>query len=117
MTYYGIFDNQAYALRNGFASTNYQNLIIAVSDAICNVTDNNDILNLIANHKLNESLAWDILDIHDFSLAEIPKDIYDRLKDNDQTAVVSTEPCYLYKDTGLSIHLLDRHLNLIDTIY
>ena len=117
MPHYGIFDNQANVLRKGFVSTNYQNLIVDVADTICDVTDNDTILNLIANHTLTESLAWDILDYHDFSLAEIPKNTYDHLKTYDQRAIVSTEPYYFYKDNASNIDLLDRHLNTIDTLY
>ena len=38
-TYYGIFDNQAYDLRNGFASTDYERLVTDIASDIVDITD------------------------------------------------------------------------------
>lgn len=48
-TYYGIFDNQAYDLRNSFASTDYERLVTDIASDIVDITDDDVILNLIAN--------------------------------------------------------------------
>ena len=73
-TYYGIFDNQAYDLRNGFASTDYERLVTNVATDIVDVTDDDYILNLVTNKQsIDLETAWNILEAHDFSLAKIPQ--------------------------------------------
>lgn len=115
-TYYGIFDNQAYDLRNGFASTNYKNLVIETAEQIATVTNDNYILNLVANKQtIDLKTAWDILDAHNFSLAKIPQYVYELLKTNDNTAVISTEKQYFWRGSLSTVQLLDKHLNTIKT--
>ena len=115
-TYYGIFDNQAYDLRNGFASTNYKNLVINVAKQIAHVTDNDYILNLVASKQtMDLETAWDILDTHGFSLAKIPQYIYELLKANDATTVTSTEKQYFWRGSLSTVQLLDKYLNTIET--
>ncbi len=115
-TYYGIFDNQAYDLRNGFASTDYKRLVTDVACDIVDVTDDDVILNLIANKQtIDLDTAWDILDIHDFSLAKIPQYVYELLKANNDAAVVSTENKYFWQGSLSNVELLDKHLNTIET--
>lgn len=114
--YYGIFDNQAYDLRNGFASTNYKNLVIETAKHIATVTDNDYILNLVANKQtMDLETAWNILDIHNFSLAKIPQYVYELLKTNDATTVISTEKQYFWRGSLSTVQLLDKHLNSIET--
>lgn len=115
-TYYGIFDNQAYDLRNGFASTNYERLVTDVASDIVDITDDAYILNLIANKQtIDLETAWDILNIHDFSLAKIPQYVYELLKASDDVAVVSTENKYFWQGSLSKVELLDKHLNTIET--
>jgi hypothetical protein len=115
-TYYGIFDNQAYDLRNGFTSTDYKILIIEIANHIAQVTDDDYILNLVANKQtIDLETAWDILDAHDFSLAKIPQYVYKLLKTSDEVAVVSTENKYFWQGSLSKVELLDKHLNIIET--
>lgn len=115
-TYYGIFDNQAYDLRNGFASTNYERLVTDVATDIADVTDDDVILNLIANKQtIDLETAWDILDAHDFNLAKVPQYVYELLKASDDAAVVSTEKQYFWRGSLSNVDLLDKHLNIIET--
>lgn len=115
-TYYGIFDNQAYDLRNGFASTDYKNLIIKTAEQIATVTNDNYILNLVANKQtMDLETAWDILNAHNFSLAKIPQYVYELLKTNNNTAVISTEKQYFWRGSLSTVQLLDKHLNTIET--
>lgn len=115
-TYYGIFDNQAYDLRNGFASTNYERLVTDVAIDIVDVTDDDYILNLVANKQaIDLKAAWDILDAHDFSLAKIPQYVYELLKASDDAAIVSTENKYFWRGSLSNVDLLDKHLNIIET--
>lgn len=115
-TYYGIFDNQAYDLRNGFASTNYEHLVTDVATDIVNVTDDDYILNLVANKQtIDLETAWDILDAHDFNLAKIPQYVYELLKTSDDAAIVSTEKQYFWRGSLSTVQLLDKHLNSIET--
>ena len=115
-TYYGIFDNQAYDLRNGFASTDYKNLIIKTAEQIATVTNNDYILNLVANKQtIDLETAWNILESHDFSLAKIPQYVYELLKASDDVAVVSTENNYFWQGSLSKVELLDKHLNIIET--
>lgn len=115
-TYYGIFDNQAYDLRNGFASTDYERLVTDVATDIVDVTDDDYILNLVANKQtIDLETAWDILDAHDFNLAKIPQYVYELLKASDDAAVVSTENNYFWQGSLSKVELLDKHLNTIET--
>lgn len=115
-TYYGIFDNQAYDLRNGFASTDYERLVTNVATDIVDVTDDDYILNLVANKQtIDLETAWDILDAHNFSLAKIPQYVYELLKTNDNAAIVSTEKQYFWRGSLSTVQLLDKHLNTIET--
>lgn len=115
-TYYGIFDNQAYDLRNGFASTSYERLVTNVATDIVNVTDDDYILNLVANKQpIDLETAWDILEAHDFSLTKIPQYVYELLKASDDAAVVSTENKYFWQGSLSKVELLDKHLNTIET--
>lgn len=115
-TYYGIFDNQAYDLRNGFTSTNYKILVIEIANQIAQVTDDDYILNLIANKQtMDLETAWDILEAHDFSLAKIPQYVYNALKSNGNVAVISTEKQYFWRGSLSTVKLLDKHLNTIET--
>lgn len=115
-TYYGIFDNQAYDLRNGFASTDYERLVTDVATDIVDVTDDDYILNLVANKQtIDLETAWDILDAHDFSLAKIPQYVYDALKSDGNVAVISTEKQYFWRGSLSNVQLLDKHLNTIET--
>lgn len=115
-TYYGIFDNQAYDLRNGFASTDYERLVTDVATDIVDVTDDDVILNLVANKQtIDLETAWDILNAHNFSLAKIPQYVYELLKTNDNTAVISTEKQYFWQGSLSKVDLLDKHLNTIET--
>lgn len=115
-TYYGIFDNQAYDLRNGFASTDYKSLVTDVAIDIADVTDDKYILNLIANKQtIDLETAWDILEAHDFNLAKIPQYVYELLKASDDAAVVSTENKYFWRGSLSNVDLLDKYLNIIET--
>lgn len=115
-TYYGIFDNQAYDLRNGFASTDYKRLVTDVACDIVDVTDDDVILNLVANKQaIDLKTAWDILDAHDFNLAKTPQYVYELLKASDDAAVVSTENKYFWRGSLSKVELLDKHLNIIET--
>lgn len=115
-TYYGIFDNQAYDLRNGFASTDYERLVTDVTTDIADVTDDDYILNLVANKQtIDLETAWDILDAHNFSLAKIPQYVYELLKASDNVAVISTENNYFWQGSLSNVKLLDKHLNTIET--
>ena len=115
-TYYGIFDNQAYDLRNGFASTDYERLVCDVAADIVNVTNDDYILNLVANKQtIDLEAAWDILDVHGFNLAKIPQYVYELLKASDAAAVVSTENNYFWQGSLSKVELLDKHLNTIET--
>ena len=115
-TYYGIFDNQAYDLRNGFTSTNYKILIIEIANHIAQVTDDDYILNLVANKQtMDLKTAWNILEAHDFSLAKIPQYVYDALKSDGNVAVISTEKQYFWRGSLSKVDLLDKHLNTIET--
>lgn len=115
-TYYGIFDNQAYDLRNGITSTDYKTLVIETAEQIATVTDDNYILNLVANKQtIDLETAWDILNAHNFSLAKIPQYVYELLKTNDNTAVISTEKQYFWQGSLSTVQLLDKHLNTIET--
>ena len=115
-TYYGIFDNQAYDLRNGFASIDYERLVTDVATDIVDVTDDNYILNLVANKQaIDLKTAWDILDAHDFNLAKIPQYVYELLKASNDVAVVSTESNYFWQGSLSNVELLDKHLNIIET--
>lgn len=115
-TYYGIFDNQAYDLRNGFASTDYERLVTDVAIDIVDVTDDDYILNLITNKQtIDLETAWDILDAHDFSLAKIPQYVYELLKASNDAAVVSTESNYFWQGSLSNVELLGKHLNTIET--
>lgn len=116
ITYYGIFDNQAYNLRNGFASTNYEDLVTDVACDIVDVTDDVYILNLVANKQaIDLKTAWEILNAHDFSLAKIPQYVYELLKASSDVAVVSTENQYFWQGSLSNVQLLDKHLNIIET--
>lgn len=115
-TYYGIFDNQAYDLRNGITSTDYKALVIETAEQIATVTDDDYILNLVANKQtIDLETAWDILDAHDFNLAKIPQYVYELLKASDNAAVVSTENKYFWQGSLSKVELLDKHLNIIET--
>lgn len=115
-TYYGIFDNQAYDLRNGFVSTDYERLVTDVATDIVDITDDDYILNLIVNKQtMDLETAWDILDTHGFSLTKIPQYIYELLKTNDATTVTSTEKQYFWRGSLSNVNLLDKHLNIIKT--
>lgn len=115
-TYYGIFDSQAYDLRNGFTSTDYKILIIEIANHIAQITDDGYILNLVANKQtIDLETAWNILDAHDFSLAKIPQYVYDALKSDDNVAVISTEKQYFWRGSLSNVQLLDKHLNIIET--
>lgn len=115
-TYYGIFDNQAYDLRNGFTSTDYKILIIEIANHIAQVTDDDYILNLVTNKQtMDLETAWDIVDAHGFSLAKIPQYVYDLLKTSNDTAVISTEKQYFWRGSLSTVQLLDKHLNSIET--
>ena len=115
-TYYGIFDNQAYDLRNGFASTDYERLVTDVAIDIVDVTDDDYISNLVANKQaIDLKTTWDILDAHDFNLAKIPQYVYELLKASDNAAVVSTENNYFWQGSLSKVELLDKHLNTIET--
>lgn len=115
-TYYGIFDNQAYDLRNGFASTSYERLVTDVATDIVDVTNDNYILNLVANKQsIDLETAWDILEAHDLNLAKIPQYAYELLKSNNDAAVVSTENKYFWQGSLSNVDLLDKHLNIIET--
>lgn len=114
--YYGIFDNQAYDLRNGFTSTNYKNLVIETAEQIATVTNNDYILNLVANKQtMDLETAWNILDAHNFNLAKIPQYVYDLLKASDNIAIISTEKQYFWQGSLSTVQLLDKHLNSIET--
>ncbi len=115
-TYYGIFDNQAYDLRNGFASTDYERLVTDVATDIVDVTDDDYILNLVTNKQtIDLETAWNILEAHDFNLAKIPQYVYELLKASDNAAVVSTESNYFWQGSLSKVELLDKHLNIIET--
>lgn len=115
-TYYGIFDNQAYDLRNGFASTDYKKLVIEIANHIAQLTNDDYILNLVANKQtIDLETAWDILEAHDFNLAKIPQYVYELLKASDDAAVVSTENNYFWQGSLSKVDLLDKHLNIIET--
>ena len=115
-TYYGIFDNQAYDLRNGFASTDYERLVIDVATDIVDITDDDVILNLVTNKQtIDLETAWDILNAHDFNLAKIPQYVYELLKASDDTAIISTEKQYFWQGSLSTVQLLNKHLNTIET--
>lgn len=116
IAYYGIFDNQAFDLRNGFASTDYKTLVIETAEQIATVTNDDYILNLVANKQtIDLETAWTILDAHDFSLAKIPQYVYELLKANDATTVTSTEKQYFWRGSLSTVQLLDKYLNTIET--
>ena len=66
-TYYGIFDNQAYDLRNGFASTDYERLVtdVATDIVLLKASDDAAVVSTENNYFWQGSLSKvDLLDKH-----------------------------------------------------
>ena len=94
--YYGILDQNLNQLRMGFASADPSQLAENVAFNILEVTDDPDIL---AYHKQYPDDYKTILTMHSFEIVPISEDIYNAMSDESiETAVVSTEPKYLWPE-------------------
>ena len=91
-TYYGILDNGQ--LRNGFTSTNLQELLETVAEAIIKVTDDPQIIEISTTaDTLDKYLT--ILYIHGFEPCKIQMYVAEEIKQH-PSAVVSMESQYFY---------------------
>lgn len=99
-TYFGILDLDTYDIRNGYVSKDVAKLLDDVTFDIVEVTNDNYIL----EHLQEMGAPFDtpnleadlfVLNNHGFEIIEIPKAVYDYIKDKD-CAVVSTEKQYIY---------------------
>ena len=95
--YYGILDQDLDQLRMGFANADPSELASDVAFHILEVTDDPDILKYHEQHPNDYNT---ILTMHGFEIVPITEDIYQTMLDeNIETAVVSTEPKYLWPET------------------
>lgn len=90
--YYGILDNDQ--LRVGFVYTSLPKLIDAISDAILEVTDDENILAL-SNKPPTLERDLDIIEMHGFEICELPAYIAEDIQ-FEKPAVVSMEDKYFY---------------------
>lgn len=99
-TYFGILDLDTYDIRNGYVSKDAAKLLDNVTFDIVEVTNDDYIL----EHLQEMGAPFDapnleadlfVLNNHGFEIIEIPKVVYDYIKDKD-CAVVSTEKQYIY---------------------
>lgn len=91
-TYYGILDNGQ--LRNGFAYTSIRELLENVSEAIMDVTNDPQIIEIsTAADTLDKHLT--ILYIHGFEPCKIPMYVAEEIKQH-PSAVVSMDSQYFY---------------------
>ena len=91
-TYYGILDNNQ--LRVGFVYTSLTKLIDSVSEAILEVTDDEDILALSDETPTLER-DLDIIEMHGFEICELPAYIAEDIQ-YEKPAIVSMEKDYFY---------------------
>lgn len=91
-TYYGILDNGQ--LRNGFVSTDLRELLEMVAEAIIDVTDNPEIIEIsTAADNLDKHLT--IIYIHGFEPCKVPMYVAEEIKQH-PSAVVSMDSQYFY---------------------
>ena len=110
------FRQSSLRFKKRFYINRLQNPYHEIANHIAQVTDNDYILNLVANKQtMDLETAWDILNAHDFSLAKIPQYVYDALKSDGNVAVISTEKQYFWRGSLSNVQLLDKHLNTIET--
>lgn len=91
-TYYGILDNDK--LRVGFVYTSIPKLIDSVSNAILEITDDEDILALSEETPTLER-DLDIIKMHGFEICELPAYIAEDIQ-FEEPALVSMEDKYFY---------------------
>ena len=91
-TYYGILDNDQ--LRVGFVYTSIPKLINSVSNAILEVTDDEDILALSDEPPTFER-DLDIIEMHGFEICKLPAYIAEDIQ-FEKPAIVSMEKEYSY---------------------
>lgn len=99
-TFFGILDLDTYDIRNGYVSKNAAKLLDNVTADIVEVTNDDYILEHLQDmgapfDKSNLEADLFVLTAHGFEIIEIPKAVYDYIKDKD-CAVVSTEKQYIY---------------------
>lgn len=91
-TYYGILDNDE--LRVGFVYTSLPKLIDSVSEAIIEVTNDEEILALL-NEPPTLERDLDIIEMHGFEICELPAYIAEDIQ-FEEPALVSMENKYFY---------------------
>ena len=91
-TYYGILDNNQ--LRVGFVYTSIPKLINSISDAILEVTDDENIL-AISNKPPTLERNLNIIEMHGFEICEIPAYIAEDIK-HEKSAIVNMDSEYFY---------------------
>lgn len=97
MTYYAIFDNQEGKLRMGLTDTCRENLEREVAIAILAFTNTPELTNLRDSKKhLTKDDIHLILEIHDFTIAQVSETLFNALNEAEDVAYVSTEPQYFY---------------------
>ena len=91
-TYYGILDNDE--LRVGFVYTSLPKLIDSVSEAIIEVTNDEEILALL-NEPPTLERDLDIIEMHGFKICELPAYIAEDIQ-FEEPALVNMENKYFY---------------------
>ena len=101
MTYYAIFDNQEGKLRMGLTDTCRENLEREVAIDILVLTNTPD-----SKKHLTKDDIHLILEIHDFTIAQVSEALFNALNEAEDVAYVSTEPQYFYHGDISDVTLL-----------
>ena len=103
-TYYGILDNDE--LRVGFVYTSLPKLIDSVSEAIIEVTNDEEILALL-NEPPTLERDLDIIELHGFEICQIPAYVAEDIQ-YERPTIVSMEPEYFYNGSLKFVQKLDN---------
>lgn len=103
-TYYGILDNDE--LRVGFVYTSLPKLIDSVSEAIIEVTNDEEILALL-NEPPTLERDLDIIEMHGFEICELPAYIAEDIQ-FEESALVSMEDKYFYNGSLKFINKIEN---------
>ena len=101
--YYGILDNNQ--LRVGFVYTSLPKLIDSVSEAILEVTNDEEILALL-NEPPTLERDLDIIEMHGFEICELPAYIAEDIQ-FEKSALVSMEDKYFYNGSLKFVKKID----------